>query len=89
MTSIPSAKPSTASPGVRRGPPIPSTASQKAPAPSPRMKRPGWRTASEAAALAVMAAPRIGRLATSGMTWIRSVRARTVVRSVNVSRNRR
>jgi hypothetical protein len=89
MTSIASMKASTASPGERLGPPIPSTASQKAPAPRPRMKRPGWMMPSEAAALAVIAAPRIGRLATSGMTWMRSVRARIVVRRVKVSRKRR
>ena len=49
MTSIASASASTASPGVRRGPPMASIASQNAPAPRPSSTRPPVRMSRLAA----------------------------------------
>ena len=75
MRAIASSSALTDSPGVRRGPPIPATPSQKAPAPSPSSTRPPLSTSSDAADLATTAGWRSGRLSTSGSSVTRSVRA--------------
>ena len=72
---IASSSASTDSFGVRRGPPIASTPSQKAPAPSPSSTRPPESWSSEAADFASTAGWRSGRLSTSGSSVTRSVRA--------------
>ena len=54
------------SPGLLRGPPIASMASQNDPAPSPSSTRPRLSTSKLAAAFASIAGGRRGRLATSG-----------------------
>jgi len=56
----------TLSPGVRRGPPTRSIASQNAPAPRPRCMRPSLTMSTVAAALAIITGSRSGRLATFG-----------------------
>jgi hypothetical protein len=77
MICMASSSASTDSPGVRRGPPIASTPSHNAPAPTPSSTRPPLSTSSEAAAFASTAGWRSGRLSTSGSSVIRSVRAAT------------
>ena len=86
MIAMASSSASTDSPGVRRGPPIASIASQKEPAPRPSSKRPPESTSSEAACLAIIDGPRRGRLATSGKKRTRSVRASRSTISAHVSR---
>jgi len=75
MTSMASLSAVTASPGVRRGPPIAAIASQKAPAPRPRSTRPPESRSRLAAARASTAGGRSGRLTTLGASRTRSVRA--------------
>ncbi len=68
---------------------MPTTASQKAPAPSPTSTLPSEITSSDAAALASMAGGLRGRLATSGKKRTFSVTGTSVEIRVQVSRNRR
>src|SRR4028119_1973733 len=89
MTSIASSVDLTASPGLRRGPPMPTTASQNAPAPSPTSTRPPEMTSRDAAAFASMAGGLRGRFATSGKKRTRSVTGTRVGMSGDGSRNRR
>ncbi len=86
MTSIASLSAARASPGVRRGPPMPAMPSAKAPPPSPSSNRPPLSTSMLAACLASMAGGRNGRLATLGNRCTRLVRAASQVITVNVSR---
>src|SRR5690606_1183024 len=88
ITSIASASASTDSPGARRSTPIETMASQNAPAPSARSTRPPESRSRLAAARASTAGGRIGTLATSGATWMRSVADATYDSSVHVSRKR-
>ena len=61
MRSIASSRAAPRSPGSRRGPPIPATASQKLPAPIPSSNRPPLITSSDAAAFASIVGGRIGQ----------------------------
>ncbi len=65
-----------------------SIASQKPPAPRPSSNRPPESRSRLAAARASTAGGRNGRLVTFAARWMRSVRAATHVRSVDVSWNR-
>ena len=85
ITAMASPRASTASPGERRGPPMVAMASQKPPAPRPSSKRPPLSRSMEAAALASTAGGRRGRLATSGNSRIRDVRAASVDRRTQES----
>jgi hypothetical protein len=78
----------SASAGVRRGPPMAATASQKAPAPSPSSTRPPVGTSRVAADLASIAGGRRGRLATSGKNRMRVVCPASQAIRVHVSWNR-
>ena len=89
MTWIASSSARIDSPGPRRGPPIATMASQKAPAPSPSSNRPPLSRSSVAAALASIAGGRIGSDATSGKTETWWVVTAIAVSSVQVSWNRR
>ena len=80
-----SASASTASPGVRRGPPAATITSQNAPAPSPNARPPVTRS-RVAAAIASTTGGRSGRLATLGASLIVLVRAPRTDSSVQVSR---
>ncbi len=84
MASLSAAR---ASPGVRRGPPMPAMPSVKAPAPRPSSSRPPDSTSTVAACLASMAGGRSGRLATFGKKRTREVPAASQVISEKVSRN--
>ena len=66
MIAIASSRASNASRFVRSGRPMPATAFQKFPAPSPSSNRPPLITSIDAAALAIIGGSRIARLVTSG-----------------------
>src|SRR5689334_10138524 len=87
MTSIASESPSTASPGVSRGPPIATIASQNAPEPKASSNRPPDNRSSDAAERASTAGWRSGRFSTFGATRNVDVDDKTHVISVQVSRN--
>lgn len=88
ITSIASPSASTLSPGASRLPPIASIASQNAPAPRPSSTRPPLSKSRLAAARAITAGGRKGRLSTLGTTFTLFVRAATNESNVQVSRNR-
>ncbi len=85
--SIASSSASTLSPGVRRGPPIATIASQNPPAPSPNASRPPESGSRLAAARASTAGGRNGRLCTFAEICTLEVCAATQVMSVQVSKN--
>ena len=87
MTSMPSARASTAWPGVSRVPPYASIASQKPPAPSPSATRPPLSRSRLATDLASTAGWRSGRFSTLPERWILCVRAAANDINVHVSRN--
>ena len=68
ITSMPSSSARSASPGVRRGPPAASIASQKPPAPMPSSTRPRLSTSRLATVLASTNGGRSGRLLTLVVT---------------------
>ena len=76
----------TASPGLRRGPPTATIASQNAPVPRPSSARPSLRMSSVATDWASTAGSRRGRLATLGATRTADVRAAIAESSVQASR---
>ena len=85
---MPSSSARSASPGVRRGPPAASIASQNAPAPRPSSTRPRLSTSRLATVLASTYGGRSGRLVTFVVTRSDDVRASTVAISAQASRNR-
>ena len=87
ITAMPSSSARNASPGLRRGPPVASMASQKAPAPSPSSTRPRLSTSRLATVFASTNGGRSGRLVTLAVTRSVEVRASTVAASAQASRN--
>ena len=75
--------------GLRRGPPYAAMASQKPPAPRPSSKRPPLSKSIVAAAFAMTAGGRRGRLATSGKILNVAVDAAIIAISDHVSTNLR